>query len=115
MHKKVDQWAIDFFAELFLGEHHIPGSGRGIKEFGTGYCINYHPGNLSTFDFDGLTRLVLMSHRDCIRAEICPSGPGMVKLAIWKRKKREGRMFEKHPTIEEALKMFNRKPEDINQ
>ena len=67
----VEQWAIDFFAEFFLGEHHIPGYGKGIKKFGTGYCINYHPGNLATFDFDGMTRLVFLSHRDCIRSEIC--------------------------------------------
>jgi hypothetical protein len=102
------EWAFKFFSELFLGSHHIPGRGHGIKNFGMGYCINYHPGNLSTFDLDGLTRLVFMAHRDCIRAEICPSGPGMVKIAIWKREKREGRMYERHPTIEQALEQFNK-------
>ena len=107
MDSNVEKWAFNFFSEFFLGCHHIPGTGRGIKEFGMGYCVNYRPGNLSTFDFDGLTRLVLMAHRDMIRVEICPSGPGMVKLAIWKRKKREGDQFERHPTIEQAISLFN--------
>lgn len=103
----VEQWALEFFSEFFRGLHHVPGGRHRIRKWGTGYCINYHPNDLSTFDFDGLTRLVLMSHRDCIRSEISGSGPGMIKLAIWKRKGREGRYFEKHPSIETAVEFFN--------
>lgn len=105
---EIPKWALDFFSEYFLGAHHIPGGERRIQPFGLGFAINYVPGNLSTFDFDGMTRLVFMSHRDCIRAEICGSGPGMVKLAIWQRENRAGRIYERHPTIEQALEKFNR-------
>lgn len=109
MEENIEQWALEFFDEFFLGRHHIPGRGISrIRTWGTGYCINYRPGNLSTFDFDGLTRLVLIAHRDMIRAEITGSGPGMVRLAIWKRKGRKGRMFERHPTIEQAIEIFNK-------
>jgi len=106
---EIEKWAIDFFSEFFLGKHHIPGGERRIHKWGSGYSINYNPGDLSTFDFDGLTSLVLMAHRDCIRADISGSGPGMVRLSIWKRDKREGRMYEKHPTIEQAIESFNKR------
>jgi hypothetical protein len=93
--------AIEFFAILFRGEHHIPRSG--VKPMGDqGWCVNYY-GDLATFDFDSLTRFVFLAHDLCVRASVLSSGPRMVKLAIWKRSKREGSMFERHPTIESAL------------
>lgn len=91
--------AIDFFAELYFGKHHFPGK---IKEFGPGWCMN-HYGNLATFDFDGLTRLVFLAHDRCVRVSIMSSGPRMIKIALHKRTTREGSMFERHPTIENAL------------
>ena len=105
---EIEKWALDFFSEFFMGLHHVPGGIKRIHEWGKGYSINYNPQNLSTFDFDGLTRLVLMSHRDCIRSEISGSGPRMIRLSIWKRTEREGRFFEKHPTIETAIAQFNK-------
>lgn len=101
--------AIAFFAELFQGEHHIPGGLDRIKEWGYGWQINFTPNNFATFDFNKLTTLVLMAHRDCIRAEICGSGPGMIRLVIHQRHKREGRMGERHPLISEALYWFREK------
>lgn len=99
--KKMEQQeAIDFFAVLYYGEHHIPGNGL-PKPFGLGWCVN-HQSDMSTFDFDFMTRLVFLAHDRAVRASIMPSGPGRVKIAIWKRQ-REGRTSERHPTISEAL------------
>jgi hypothetical protein len=93
--------AIDFFAHLFRGEHHIPGSG--VKAIGDqGWCVN-HYGDLSTFDFDMLTRFVFLAHDRCCRASVMSSGPRMVKLAIWQRHTRTGSTTERHPTLEAAL------------
>lgn len=92
--------AIDFFAHLFRGKHHIPQSG--VKPYGQGWCVN-HYGDLATFDFDMLTRFVFLAHDRCCRASVLSSGPRMVKLAIWQRNTRTGSMFERHPTIEHAL------------
>lgn len=93
--------AENFFGELFYGKHHIPGD---IKEFGYGWQLNCRT-SLATTDYNNLTRLVLLCHRDAIRAEINPSGPGMIKICIWKRK-REGTLINSHPTIEQAIESF---------
>lgn len=102
-----DQWeCYQMLADLFLGFHHIHGKihewGKGIKLNCT--CVN----NFATFDFDGLTRAVLMAHDRMIRFEIEPSGPRMLGLVLHKRHSREGSMYERHPTIEEAIERFNR-------
>jgi len=90
--------ATEFFADLYCGEHHIPNK---IQKFGQGWCVNdYTP--MATYDFDRLTKLVVMAHDRCIRAEIHPASSGKFKLAIWKRQ-REGSMSEKHSTMEEAI------------
>ncbi len=60
-------------------------------------------GRLATYDFDGLTRAVVMAHDRCIRFEVGPSGPGMVRLMVHKRHSRDGNMYERHPTLEEHV------------
>ncbi len=86
---------------LFCGEHHIMGK---IKESGEGIVINCFNHGWATFDFSLLTRAVIMAHDRMIRFEISPSGPRMLKLHLHKRHAREGRMYERHPTIEDAIK-----------
>jgi hypothetical protein len=92
--------AEEFFGILYFGKHHIPSD---VKPFGRGWKINDFGGALSTFDFDGLTRLVFLCHDKCVRAQIMQGGPGRVGVAIWKRHGRVGDMTERHPTIEHAL------------
>ena len=90
-----------FFSRVYLGKHHIPSK---IHPFGQGWCIN-HYGNLSTYDFNTLTRLVFLAHDRCVRVEIGQSGPRMVKIIIHKRNKREkGSVWERHPTLDQAIK-----------
>src|ERR1039458_1928932 len=96
--------ATEFFSELYGGEHHIPRGG--LHDFGCGWSVN-HYGDLSTFDFDKLTCLVFLCHDRAIRAEVMCSGPRMVKISIWKRK-REGGISERHPTIEQALETWRK-------
>jgi hypothetical protein len=98
-----DQWeCYQLLADIFLGFHHIHGKlhkwGSGIKLNCT--CVSH----FASFDFDGLTRAVIMAHDRCIRFEVCPSGPGMLGIVLHKRHCRDGRIDEKHPTIEEAIK-----------
>lgn len=83
------------------GRHHLPK----IKEFGRGVCVNYR-GDLSTFDSDKLTRLVILAHKRAIRIEIGSSGPGMVKIIAHKRQHGDRatlRFHERHPTLMEAI------------
>lgn len=60
-------------------------------------------GDLATYDSDKLTKLVIAAHEHCVRVSVGPSGPGMVKVMIHNRKGREGRMHERHPTLDQAL------------
>lgn len=102
-----DQWECwQMIRDLFFGFHHVHGK---LHEWGYGIALNTsQTGSFATFDFDGLTRAVLMAHDRMIRFSIEPSGPGMLKLVLHKRHKRDGYMSEKHPTIEQAIELFRK-------
>lgn len=94
---KDQESCIETLSEWVCGRHHLPK----VKEFGTGVCINYS-GDLSTFDFDRLTRLVLLAHRDAVRIEIASSGPRLVRIIAHKRRhgdRNEMKMHEWHPSL----------------
>lgn len=97
--------ATDFFAEMYFGAHHIPGK---VKEHGSGFCVEHH-GGMATFDFDQLTRFVVMCHDKCIRGEIKASSPRFIKVCIWSRDNRDGPMWQRHPTIEQAIEIQRKK------
>jgi hypothetical protein len=92
----------------FRGLHHCPK----IKKSRAGNPYEVWETNvyndLSTFDFDLLTRLVISCHDECIRATIGSSGPGMVKIQLWPRFGREGSILLRHPTIEQAIESFRK-------
>ena len=89
----------DLLAKVFHGEHNVPP----VRSFGKGIKCHVHSGQLATFDFDYLTRLVVLGHDQCIRVEVCQGGPGTVGVVLFKRHTREGRMTERHPTMEDAM------------
>lgn len=95
--------ATAFFSELYYGEHHIPK--HQVHEFGYGWMVKHDRGDLATFDYNELTRLVLMAHDKCIRVSISPLSKSTLQIAIWKRQ-REGSMSERHPTLEQAIEKF---------
>jgi hypothetical protein len=100
-----DQWECALLlCTLMRGFHHCPK----IKPCGHGIEAR-HYGGLSTFDFDALTRAVFLAHDHCIRVEVAPSGPGLVKLRLHRRHKREGYINERHPTLEEAVATWREK------
>jgi hypothetical protein len=105
-----EQEAIDFFSEFYQGEHHIPGK---VKSFGHhGWAVNHDRGDLATYDYNQLTRLVFMAHSKCVRVSIMPSSPRHLRIVIWKRQ-HEGGMAQRHPTLEQAIESFFPKPEVI--
>lgn len=97
--------AIDFFALFFLGRHHIP---RNLKPWGDGWAVSAYDA-LSTFDFDGLTRLVFLAHDHAVRVEVTPCNPQMLRIAIWQRV-RDGRISERHPTLDDAVSRWTGRP-----
>jgi hypothetical protein len=102
MEHLTEKEASDFFAEFYGGDHHIPGQ---VKQAGYGFSVNHNRGDIATFDFNQMTRLVLMGHDKCIRVSVEAIRNGVMKISIWKRQ-REGSMYERHPTIEQAIEKF---------
>jgi len=90
----------DRFADVVGGFHHIYNK---IKPFGDGVKTSVL-GSWATFDFDQLTRIVILGHDRMIRVEIGQSGPKMFCVVLHKRHSREGSMTKRHPTIEDAIK-----------
>lgn len=58
--------------------------------------------SLSTYDDSLLTRLVILAHDRCIRVELSPRNFNYLTIRFHPRQ-REGGIFERHPTIEQAL------------
>lgn len=94
------QYCKDTLSEWADGDHHLPD----VKAFGSGIAINFY-GDLSTYDFNRLTRLVLLAHRDFIRIEIASSGPRMVKIIAHRRRPREDgdRQYQRHPSLDDLI------------
>ena len=97
--------ATNFFSEIFGGEHHFPSE---LKEKAGGWSICSGM-DLSTYDYNMLTRCVFLAHDKCYRLSIKQGGPGKVKLSIWKRYDRDGSIYYRHPTIEQALATWREK------
>lgn len=88
-------------ADLVNGFHHLfgkitPANGDGV------WCELEAHNQLSTHDYDSLTRLIVMAHDRCIRAEIRPCGTKRLTLILSKRI-REGAYTERHPALEENV------------
>lgn len=58
---------------------------------------------LSTFDGDAPTRLIFLAHDHGIRVELTPSNRNSLRLMFHPRGGREGSIWYRHPTIEQAL------------
>ncbi len=95
-------------SKTFHGLHHCPKIKKHYEDSEHEMWETNKYGDLSTFDFDDLTRLVISAHDECIRAAVCPSGPGMVKIRLWPRTCREGKNYERHSTIETAIERLRK-------
>ncbi len=76
-----------------------------VHPFGGGICINYS-GDLSTFDFDALTSLVLLAHKYAVRIEIASSGPRLVRIIAHRRahgNRKEMRVYQYHPGLNDLI------------
>lgn len=90
---------LDLLCVVFGGEHHVPEP----RPWGDGIRVNVYASQLATFDYSYLTRLVVLAHDMCIRAQIDQGGPRTVGVCLTKRHTREGSIVVRHPTMEEAI------------
>lgn len=90
------------------GVYNLPVNFKNVDwRYGNGVSFTLYSANgLATYDFDNLTRLVIGAHDECIRVEIEPRTFRHLRINMWPRKGRTGAMFERHPTIEDAIAQF---------
>ena len=59
-------------------------------------------GDLSTYDFNVLTKLVVLCHDHAIRLTIAPASNKYLRLIFHKRQRNSPHISERHPTLEDA-------------
>lgn len=96
----IDAKVNNFVSDVFGGSHRV----AKLENKGHYYLCVPH-GTLSTFDDDKLTRIVVASHAYGLRAEISNHGMRGLKILLHNRKSRTGRMWERHPTMDEVVKV----------
>src|SRR3954468_17034735 len=60
-------------------------------------------GGLSTYDFNNLTALVILCHDRCVRLTIEAASYKYLRLLFHKREGRGGLVYDRHPTLTEAV------------
>lgn len=75
---------------------------RATWDFGFGVSFVIRD-ELATFDADGLTRLVVGAHEQCIRVSIEGCGPKLLRVSMWQREGRDGPVHKRHPSMSEAV------------
>ena len=95
--------AIDFFSKFYGGEHHII---YPVKRCGEGWST-IHLGELASYDFATLTKLIVLSHQECIRSAVRPAmgKPGFIEITIHPRE-REGSTMERHPDLRTGIEQM---------
>jgi hypothetical protein len=98
----------DLIGQLTAGIYHIEKEALKADWANEWFIELRFPTNgLATFDFNQLTILVVLCHEAAIRCAINPVRslrPRHVQL-LFHQRQREGWFSERHPTIEEAVKM----------
>lgn len=102
-YKLTKKEAIEFFTVLYGATHHIPS--KLTAEY-DGYSIIHNKGDLSTYDYDFLTRMVFMAHDRAIRLSINPIKKGLVKISIFKKSHTADTSDNYHPKLADAICKF---------
>jgi len=91
-----------FVNRVFGGQHHC----RKFEDNGNHFLVvpksNY---SFATFDGDKLTKIVMMAHRLCLRAELTNHGMQGLKILLHNRK-READLYRRHPDVEDMVVAF---------
>ncbi len=100
--------AAELLEQFFSGMHNADLATLRRVDWANTYFIEYRLfGQLSSFDFDNLTRLVLLAHDHCLRVSIGSLSSKHLCLLIHARA-RTGSIDQRHPTIEGALELWRR-------
>ncbi len=100
----------DLLGQLFAGMYHLQSNITSKPDWSNERCIavSVPIHNMGTYDFSGLTMLVVLCHDAAIRCELQASAFGYVKLCFSQRQ-RYGGCTERHPTMEQATAKIREK------
>lgn len=95
----------NFLGVLVLGIYHIPEKTLRKVDWKNKLWIMIPWGEeLATYDYDLLTRLVVLAHDSMIRVSISPRSNTTLELTFHPRAQRmDCPKFQRHPTIEKAI------------
>ena len=93
--------AFDILGIVGNGIHNCPISWKALV-WHPRFIIAPWFGHLATWDFKGLTRLVLLCHDARIRGQISPCGPHLLYIALHERAA-NGPISVRHPSLAEAV------------
>lgn len=97
-----DQWrCAQLIAEVFGGFHHLPE----FKSCADGVRVKPYANDLGTWDFDHLTRLVILAHVRCIRVAVLASGMKL-EVRAYARDPNGTTSFKRHPNLHEAIARY---------
>lgn len=90
--------------KVFCGIYHLDMGKLQKVDWGDTYvvCVQLYMRNLSTYDNDNLTRLVVLAHDHCLRVDISARTVKTLELMFHQRKP-SGSYAERMPTIEQHL------------
>ena len=100
---KNKQHCWDLLVAFVGGEHYL----EKVYHHGDGLQMSTWL-DLATFDFDLLTWLVVLAHRDRCRVSIGSSGPGRVAVRVWSRQPKGGSFRLRHPGLDDLIKRAER-------
>lgn len=95
----------DLLGDLFVGLYHLD------KAESVDWANDHHIEvrvaykDWATFDSNLLTKLVFLAHDRCLRASISPRSAHAITL-LFHQRQRDGGIWDRHPTIEQALTMY---------
>lgn len=99
----------DLLGYVFAGIYHMDTSMLIRVDWSNRDVIEVnHYGGLATWDFNELTKLVVVAHDMMLRMEVRQSGPRRVGMAFWQRRTREGGIAERMPTIEQQIEAIRK-------
>lgn len=105
--------AADLLDELFQGLYHVERQARRVDWTDT-LCIQITlRTDLATWDFAQLTRLVFLCHDYCLRGELSAAAFNYIRLRFHRRE-RTGGIWQRHPTLEEAVTDWRQCHHDID-
>jgi hypothetical protein len=99
----------EFLNILFRGVYHIQGKGLKNADWASSQWIEVsitdYISHFSTYDFNLLTAIVVLSHDLCIRVELKPTSRHSIKLCFSPRKREGINFYDRMPTLEDHIEL----------